>query len=207
MKILKLHLLWFSFLLWVTRADALLRSETEWCHTNGMGGGSTSTSGYAISAGKLEIIAHFTNARSFSPFRQEEFAPGTWVPVFLLPTFMLMVLSLGFALTLAWTLPGSIHRTAMYQKWSGVLGGREGWRRAVPVYVTDYMLCVHIQRPGRCIRGELLADDIIAGLREVIRQVGFDTSDVPFAKKWLHTRYFCCPYISSIMENLYIGLI
>lgn len=89
-------------------------------------GGSTSTSGYAISAGKLEIIAHFTNARSFSPFRQEEFAPGTWVPVFLLPTFMLMVLSLGFALTLAWTLPGSIHRTAMYQKWSGVLGGREG---------------------------------------------------------------------------------
>lgn len=71
----------------------------------------------------------------------------------------------------------------MYQKRSGVLGGGGvGWGRGVPVYVTDYMLCVNIQRPGRCIRGELLADDIIAGLREVIRQVSFDTSTFPSLK-------------------------
>lgn len=169
-----------------------------------------STRGYTISAGKLEKITHFTNARSFSPFRQEEIAPGTWFTVFLLPTFVLMLLSLGFALTLTWTLPGSLHSTAMYQRLSGVLDGRVGvgWGRGVPVYVAEYMLCVNTQRPGQCIRGELLAGDaIIAGLREVIRQVSFDTSGVPFAKKGLHTRYFGCPYVSFIIENWYIGLI
>lgn len=50
---------------------------------------------------------------------------------------------------------------------------------------------MNIQRPGWCTRGELLAgDDIIAGLREFIRQVGFDTSDVAFAKKMVaHTLF------------------
>lgn len=77
-----------------------------------------------------------------------------------------------------------------------------GWGRGVPVYVTDYMLCVNIQRPGRSMRGKLLAgDDIIAGLREVIRQVSFDRSDVPFTKEMFAHMLFWRQCINSIMEN------
>lgn len=86
--------------------------------------------------------------------------------------------------------------------WSSGWEGGVGWGRGVPVYVAEYMLCVNTESLGRCIRGELLAGDaIIAGLREVIRQVRFDTSKVPLAKKGLYTCYFGCPYVSSIIEN------
>lgn len=138
-----------------------------------------STGGYAISAGKLEIIAHSTNARSFSPFRI-----CSWNTIHGLP---LAYLHADAAVTGICTYP-NLNPAWVNTQDSNVseMIWSSGWGRGrgVPVYVTDYMLCVNIQRPGQSMPGKLLAgDDIIAGLREVIRKVRFDRSDVPFAKE------------------------
>lgn len=126
-----------------------------------------STSGYAISAGKLEIIAHSTNARYFLSIKTERICSGSMIPS--LPPAYLHADAAVTGICLTWTQPGSIHRTAMYRNhlefWVGEgrsVGGIFLSMSLIICYVWIYSAQVSVYVG--------VADDISAGLRKVIRQ-------------------------------------